>query len=131
MPDAALTEFSATPPGRTAADKFVFGLIDCQQSIVGLIECDRGWPEPGCWWIGLMLIHPIARGSGVAPAFLAGFAEWVAAQGAGRIELAVLDENERGQRFWRRQGFKHLRSTEPRTIGTKQHILHVLRRELV
>ena len=129
-PDAAQTEFATAPPGRTVADKFMFGLIDGEGDTVGLIACDRGWPDAGCWWIALMLVDPAQRGCGVAQAFLAGFVEWVAAQGAGRIELAVLDENERGQRFWRRQGFSHIRGTEPRTIGTKRHILHVLRRDL-
>jgi len=128
--NAAEAEFDATPPGRTTADKFMLGLLDRQQRIVSLIAADRGWPQDGCWWIGLMLVDPAERGTGLAQAFVEAFCAWVAGQGALRVELAVFDENTRADRFWRGRGFEHVRSTEPRAMGRKTHVLHVMRRQL-
>lgn len=82
--NAAEGEFAATPPGRTTADKVMLGLSDAEDRIVGLIAADRGWPEDGCWWIGLMLIDPAERGAGIAKAFVEAFFAWVEDQGAQR-----------------------------------------------
>ncbi|MGE0282320.1 MAG: GNAT family N-acetyltransferase [Rhizobiaceae bacterium] len=125
--NAAAAEFEATPPGRTTADKFMLGLLNGEERIVGLIAADRGWPEDGCWWLGLMLVDPAERGTGLAPAFAKAYFDWVNDQGAERVELAAFDENKRADRFWRSLGFEHLRSTEPRVIGRKTHVLHVMR----
>lgn len=128
--DAAVAEFEATPPGRTTADKFMLGLLDGEDRIVGLIATDRGWPEGGSWWIALMLIDPRERGTGIAHAFVGAFFEWLKNQGAQQVELAVFDENKRADRFWRGLGFEQIRSTEPRSIGKKTHVLHVMRRAI-
>jgi GNAT superfamily N-acetyltransferase len=128
--DAAVTEFEATPAGRMKGDKFMLGLLGSEDDIVGLIAADRGWPDDSCWWIGLLLMHPDKRGSGIARAFVEAFVVRVRSQGAQRVELAVFDENRHADRFWRALGFRHLRSTDPRIIGRKQHVLHVMTRPL-
>lgn len=128
--NAAATEFEATPPGRTTADKFLLGLSNSEDRIVGLIAADRGWPEASGWWIGLLLIDPEERSTGLARSLVEAFFAWIKGQGAKSVELAVLDENKRADRFWRGLGFEHVRSTEPRVIGKKTHVLHVMQREL-
>jgi len=129
-PNAAALELEATPPGRTTDDKFALGLLTGEDRIVGLLAADRGWPDEGCWWIGLLLIAPDCRGTGLARDFVDRFLAWVTGQGARGVELAVFDENRRADQFWRGLGFSHVRSTEPRAIGNKTHVLHVMRREL-
>jgi len=53
-PTAAQELFQAAPPGRSLADKFVFGLIDRRDEIVGVLEGMRHYPEEHIWWIGLL-----------------------------------------------------------------------------
>lgn len=130
-PDAAAAEFEAIPPNRTVADKFMFALLDPRGDIVGLLECVRGYPDDGCWWIGLLMLHPAERGRGTARMFFEAFADWAKRQGASRLELAVFDANRRADRFWRARGFHRIRSTEPRSIGIRTHVLHIMRLTLV
>ena len=128
--NAAAAEFDAAPPGRTTADKFMLGLLNDENRIAGLIAADRGWPEVNGWWIALLLVDPAERGTGIAADFVDAFFSWVKGQGAQHVGLAVFDENKRADRFWRALGFEYVRSTEPRNIGKKTHVLRVMRRRL-
>lgn len=127
-PDAAiaLEEFQSFPPGRTDADKFVFGLKTASGELVGMLACDRDYPQEKSWWIALLLIDPAVRGHGVAKTLCGDFFAWLRTQGADRVELAVFAENERGLRFWDSQGFTLVRTAGPVAIGTKEHSLRVL-----
>ncbi len=131
-PDAAiaLEEFQSFPPGRTEADKFVFGLRSATGELVGMLTCDRDYPQEKSWWIALLLIDPALRGQGVAKALCGDFFGWLKTQGADRVELAVFAENVTGLRFWQGQGFTLVRTAGPVAIGVKQHSLQVLARPL-
>lgn len=65
--NAAELEFMALPPNRTAKDKFMFGLVNLEGRIVGLLEGNRSYPEEGCWWVGLLMVEPKVRGHGWQP----------------------------------------------------------------
>lgn len=132
LPDATvvLEEFQSFPPGRTGADKFVFGLKAATGALVGMLACDRDYPQEKSWWISLLLIAPARRGGGVARTLCGDFFEWLKAQGADRVELAVFDENEGALVFWGSQGFTLVRTAGPVAIGTKQHDLQILARPL-
>jgi RimJ/RimL family protein N-acetyltransferase len=129
LPHAAETELQSLPPGGSIADKFIFALMKEPATMIGMIVTDRNWPNNSSWWIALMLVAPAERGKGVAFSFAAAVLDWIEGQGPQRIELAVFDENRRGNRFWLSLGFEYVRSTEPRIIGRKKHVLHVLRRD--
>lgn len=131
-PDAAVAqeEFRSFPPGRTEADKFVFGLKSAEGALVGMLACDRDYPKEKSWWIALLLIDPTLRGQGVAKTLCSDFFRWLKAQGADRVELAVFVENVAGLRFWQGQGLTLVRTAGPVSIGVKQHRLQVLARLL-
>jgi RimJ/RimL family protein N-acetyltransferase len=129
-PNAAELEFSALPPNRTTDNKFMFGLVDTGGTIVGLLECNRGYPDEECWWVGLFMLNPRQRGKGIAQTFFEAFTRWVASQSAKRLELAVITTNERAYRFWKAQGFDIIRTTDPKPYGRNYHRLHVMRRLL-
>lgn len=76
-----------------------------------------------------MLVHPARRGTGVAAQFADAVLNWIERQGAEHMELAVFAENSRAERFWSGRGFSHVRSSEPRAIGKRRHVLHVMRRD--
>ncbi|NVD39000.1 GNAT family N-acetyltransferase [Ensifer sp. HO-A22] len=129
-PDASVVreEFQSFPPGRTGADKFVFGLKAASGELVGMLACDRDYPKEKSWWIALLLIDP--AGQGVAKTLCCDFFDWLKSQGADRVELAVFAGNEAGLRFWESQGFTPVRTAGPAVIGTKEHSLKVLARAL-
>ncbi|BCM89734.1 hypothetical protein IAD21_01581 [Abditibacteriota bacterium] len=129
-PTSALDEFGALPPGKTLADKFLFGLFDEQGTIIGLIESIRYYPDDITWWLGLMLLAPQHRRKGLGTEFYKAFENWAANEGAHHIQLAALEENESGQRFWQSLGFREIRRTEPKPYGNKHHKLIVMQRTI-
>ena len=129
-PSAAIEEFSSAPPGKSLADKFLFGIVGPLGELAGLLDCVRGYPDETTWWIGLLLFAPEARAHGLGSATVRGFANYAQAHGAQALMLGVVDENTRAYAFWMRQGFEPARTTEPRQFGVKTHAVHVMRRAL-
>lgn len=128
--DSAREEFESFPPNRTEADKVVFGLKAVDGELVGLLACDRDYPQAGCWWIALLMIDKALRGQGVGQALCDGFFRWLKSQHVERVELGVLTENEQGLRFWQGQGFEPVRMAGPVSFGAKRHMVQVLGKQL-
>jgi GNAT superfamily N-acetyltransferase len=128
--DSAREEFESFPPNRTEADKFVFGLKAVDGELVGLLSCDRDYPQAGWWWIALLMIDKALRGQGVGRVLCSDFFSWLKSQQATRVELGVLADNAQALRFWQAQGFELVRPAGPISIGAKQHMAQVLGRAL-
>ncbi|MBD2770606.1 GNAT family N-acetyltransferase [Iningainema tapete] len=127
-PTAARDEFVAVPEGKTTQDKYMFGLFDANNVLLGMIESIRHYPDNETWWIGLMMLAPEWRGKGLGSEFYRAFERWVAAHGARHISLCVLEANEQGLSFWRKIGFEVVRKTLPKQFGIKTHALYVMKR---
>jgi GNAT superfamily N-acetyltransferase len=131
-PTAAIDEFTALPPGRDIADKFVYGVAGDSEppSLEAVLESVRGYPNERTWWLGLLLVDPPSRSTGVGGRLYEWFEQWVEGQGFEAIALSVIDDNPRGQAFWRRQGFGVDRVIDSHRMGTKQHKVHVMSKRL-
>ncbi len=129
-PGAAVEDFSSAPPGKSLADKFLFGVVGPLGELAGLLDCVRGYPDETTWWIGLLLFAPEARDHGLGAATVRGFLSYAQTHGAQALMLGVVDENTRAYGFWTRQGFQLVRTTEPRQFDLKTHAVHVMRRAL-
>ncbi len=130
-PTAALEEFDALPPGKTQDDKYILGLFDLQNNLLGIIESIRHYPDDRTWWLGLMMLSPDRRGQGLGSEFYRAFENWVTIQGVKQVSLSVIEANELGLRFWKSLGFEIIRQTEPRQFGNKTHNLYVMSRTVV
>lgn len=60
-PTAARDEFDALPDGKTTEDKYIFGLFDSRDELIGMIESLRHYPDNHTWWVGLMILSPQYR----------------------------------------------------------------------
>ncbi|MDY6938744.1 MAG: GNAT family N-acetyltransferase [Cyanobacteriota bacterium] len=129
-PTAAREEFENLPEGKTANDRYVFGLFDPNDVLVGVIESIRYYPDDRTWWIGLMAIVPEYRSRGLGEDFYKAFEGWVSSQGIPQIALAVFVGNELGLRFWQRMGFEIFRKAPPQQFGIKTHERYIVRRTL-
>lgn len=103
-PTAAQELFQETPPGRSLADKFVFGLLDRRGEIIAVLEGLRHYPEDHIWWIGLLLLAPTVRQQGLGRRIVDGFFEYVRAQAGIAIMLGVVADNHLAYKFWRQLG---------------------------
>lgn len=63
-------------------------------------------PEPGMWWIGLLIVAPELRSRGVGSDIVRQTLAAAAEAGIGTVKLAVSLRNPRGLRFWEKAGFR-------------------------
>jgi GNAT superfamily N-acetyltransferase len=125
---AAYDEFEAVPDGKTTQDKYILGLFDPQNHLIGMIESIRHYPDNQTWWLGLMMLSPEQRGQGLGSEFYQAFEDWVAVQSVKQVSLSVVEANELGLQFWKSLGFEVIRKTEPRQFGKKTHAVYVMSR---
>jgi GNAT superfamily N-acetyltransferase len=129
-PDEARHLMAELPPGKTLTDKFFFGLFTPRPRLCGALDLLRDYHEPGEWYLGLLLLEPGARGQGLGERVLRAAEDWVRAQGARRMLLAVAEQNGGGLRFWERQGYHVEKRFPPRRMGDRETVLLELQREL-
>ncbi|MBD2124246.1 GNAT family N-acetyltransferase [Trichocoleus sp. FACHB-262] len=127
-PSAARDEFTALPEGKTIEDKYILGLFNSSNILVGMIEAIRHYPDDQTWWIGLMMLAPGQRGKGLGTEFYRAFERWVLAQGAFQVSLSVIEANEAGLQFWKHLGFSIVRKVPPQQFGIKTHERYELTR---
>ncbi|HEV2879494.1 MAG TPA: GNAT family N-acetyltransferase [Candidatus Eremiobacteraceae bacterium] len=96
---------------RDASNKMIYGLTraDGGDEIIGVLDVFRNYPESGAWYIGLLLLSPDTRGSGLGREVVDAFVYAAKAEGAREIQLNVVDQNKGGLRFWTECGFTEVR----------------------
>ena len=129
-PKGVEEDFLSVPPGKSFDDKFVFGIMNQQNEMIGLLDTLRWYPDEKTWWIGLLLFTPETRSQGIGQKVLHGFVEYVRLSGAQAIMLGVVEENTLAYKFWIKMGFEFVRKTEPRKSGNKMQAVSIMRRSL-
>jgi ribosomal protein S18 acetylase RimI-like enzyme len=129
-PSAAQETFEDAPPGRSLDDKFVYGLVDGNGNILGVLEGMRHYPDETTWWIGLFMLAPEVRGLGLGQKLIQNFLDYVRSKQGASIMLGVVEENQAAYHFWQKLGFELVRKTEPRLFGRKTQVVYVMRRVL-
>jgi GNAT superfamily N-acetyltransferase len=128
--NAAEEEFQNIPPGRSEDDKFIFGIVDPLNELIGVLDVISCYPNEATWWIGLLLLVPNFRSQDIGKKVIKGFIEYVKVSGGKAIMLGVVEENEHAFRFWSKMGFEFIRETEPKQFGNKTHAVRIMRQKL-
>jgi RimJ/RimL family protein N-acetyltransferase len=129
--NAGEEELTSLPPGRSADDKFSFGIYAPDAELVGYIELFRNYPAEGDWWIGLLMLDPDVCGRGLGSAIFRKASAWAAENGARSIMLAVLESDAAARRFWIRQGFTEVgRRAYESQAAKKKHTVVIMRQPL-
>lgn len=131
-PTAALDEFSAIPEGKSLQDKYMLGIFDSQDRLIGLIEGIQNYPENRIWWVGLIMLAPANRCRGLLRPLAKEFEQWIAMQ---KIDYdyvmgSVVETNNKVLRLWQQMGFEVVRRTEREHSEPKSHCLFVIRRKV-
>jgi ribosomal protein S18 acetylase RimI-like enzyme len=133
-PTAAEKFVSEIPPGRTALNKFVFGIwsVDGQQprQLIGILDLVEGYPTEREWYLGTLILAPALHRQGIGKEILTHLEQWLIARGAGLIRLACAEQNEIGLKFWRNNGFSDERIFPPRMLGRRETTLIELTKNL-
>jgi GNAT superfamily N-acetyltransferase len=94
------------PEGKTANDKLDIGIYTELKDLIGILDVIRDYPSQHDWWIGLLLFAPKYRGQGLGQLVYRAFEQWVSRQGAQRVYLGVVEQNQRTHQFWQMMGFE-------------------------
>ena len=105
--------FFNLPRNRTLDDKLVMGCRDVESgALIAVLEMIRGYPSETDYWIGLFLLDPARRRQGLGTRFLHAYQQWAHRQGAQRLQLLVVTQNNAGQAFWQSLGFQEISRTQ-------------------
>lgn len=103
-PDAAAKEIDSIAPGKTLDDTLCFAVYE-GEAMIAFVNLARAFPKPTEWWLALLLLDPEHRRRGLGVQVHREIVDFVAAQGATQLWLAVLTKNEPALRFWTRMGY--------------------------
>lgn len=116
--DEAFVLFSDLPPGKTLADKTVFG-IEVAGLLVGCVETMRGFPQPTTTMIGLLLIAETYQRRGLGAAVVAAIeAHAVRGWRSARMRIGVVDTNGPALAFWQARGYRPTGQRRPHREGS-------------
>jgi ribosomal protein S18 acetylase RimI-like enzyme len=130
IPKDAAILLRSLPPRHSPDDKLLVGFFsNSSGQLVGVLDVLRDYPEPGVWFLGLLLFVPERRGRRLGEQVYGRFENWLTAQGARAIHLGVLENNPDALRFWERCGFTVQDTRDPQDPRVRARV-HYMVREL-
>lgn len=124
-PELAHDVFTLLPPGKRREEKVLPGLSGPSGEsgeLPGLLDAVRDYPEPGVWFLGLLLLDPAHRDQGLGTGRYRAFERWAQQFGAQEIRLWVAEQNPAASRFWQRLGFLQIERLPPELFGAKESV---------
>jgi GNAT superfamily N-acetyltransferase len=128
--DAAKEILDALPPGKEYEDKFVLGAFARDGTLIAVIDLVRDYKSAGEWMIGLLMIDPVWRGSGLGTHLHTYIRERVLAAGGGRLRIGVVAKNTGALHFWTKTGYREIGRVEA-TYGEKTQTIIIMVYDLV
>ncbi|SFR37332.1 GNAT family N-acetyltransferase [Litoreibacter janthinus] len=113
------------PPVCGPEDIFLRGVERPDGTLAGIATSIRHVYQPGEWYMGLLMLDPAERGTGLGRKVAQHVIAEARADGAPCIRIAVLDANPRGRKFWESLGYCHEKS-----VQGDDHLRHVLKLDL-
>jgi len=98
--------------------------------LFGVLDAIRDYPTQDDWWLGLLLLDPAQRNQGLGRRIYQSFEHWAGQQGARRIFLGVVEENQKAYLFWQKLGFELIERRPARQFGDLTHVGIILVRNV-
>jgi GNAT superfamily N-acetyltransferase len=125
-PDEAQQEFDDLPPAwMSFGERWVIGLFDEADAIVGTAFVLSDFLVAGVWHIGLFHLASERHGSGIAGAIHAAMEAWMRRRGARWLRLGVVQGNAKAEAFWAKMGYIETRKRVDVDTGVRRHTVRV------
>jgi len=118
--DEAKLAFVAGPPTRAVDDKRMIGVFDSRDELAGILDVLAGFPDEGEWTMGMLLLDPSQRGSGLGRVLLREYESWAAQCGARRLHTALVSDHAPGIRFLEASGYARQYEVENYDAGGRR-----------
>ncbi len=117
--------FTSLPPNNTYDDKLVLGIYNLIGELVGIIEIVKNYPIINQWIIGTVFIEPDERSNGLGRLSHDAIKEWAKSLGVKALRLGVIEENEKGIKFWSSVGYEKKNEVK-KDYKNKTHTVYVM-----
>lgn len=108
--EAVALSLAGPEEGGDSAGKMLYGIWSSDGAeLVGVLDAFADYPEPGVWYIGLLLFVPRVRSGGMGRGVMESLIATAQRLGARELQLNVVEQNQAGHRFWRSLGFSEVR----------------------
>ncbi len=125
--------FLDAPKGKNPEDKMILGVYvqkaECKE-LIGVIDSLNDFPESGTWFVGLMMLIPSHRKYGIGEKVYKEYIKWANQNGAKKIRIGVLQENDNALKFWKRMGFKVVKKIDNYQSGNKITVVFAMEHKL-
>ena len=118
--DEAARAFVAGPPSKSVDEKRTVGVFDRSDELIGVLDAIVDWPDPGVWAMGMLLLEPASRGSGLGTAVLKAYETWAGGLGASQFRTAIVSHHERGRRFLEGRGYWCASTVDDYNAGARE-----------
>lgn len=113
------------PPDKELKDKFVFGVYKENNLLIAVADMIKDYKETGEWIIGLLMIDPSERGNSLGRKLHDLIKTWVLEEHGKVLRIGVVEDNDRGHRFWREMGYTEVGRVKT-TYGNKEHTVIIM-----
>ena len=118
--DEAARAFVAGPPAKSVDDKRVVGVFGRNEELVGVLDALTNWPRDGVWMMGMLLIDPAHRRSGLGKAVHLAYEDWARSCRATELQTAVVSHHEAGIAFLKALGYGGLSTLDDYHAGAQR-----------
>jgi RimJ/RimL family protein N-acetyltransferase len=119
------TMFTDLPPNKNLEDKFLLGVYESDE-LVGMVDIIKNFPTIGEWSLGLMLIDPDKRGSGLGEIIHKTLIGWAKDLGAKTFRIGVIENNQKAFKFWSNLGYTKIKEVKM-DFKSKTHVVNIMR----
>ncbi|WP_349947561.1 GNAT family N-acetyltransferase [Lacrimispora sp. BS-2] len=113
------------PPGKTPKDKYDFGVYNKNGVLIAVIDIVKDYKAAGEWIIGLLMLDPNVRESGLGRRLHDFIKDWVLEEHGRALRIGVVEENHRGYKFWCKMGYIEVNRVKM-TYGNKEQTVKVM-----
>lgn len=117
------------PPGWESKDKRVFGCFNELNLLTAVIDILADYPNKGEWMIGLLMIHPKERGTGLGKVLHEFIKDYVLMYKAHKLRIGVILENTNAIGFWKSLGYDEIKRVNM-SYGYKDNVVVVMNLQL-
>ena len=116
--------FTDLPPNKNLEDKFLLGVYKFEE-LIGMVDIIKDFPTIGEWTLGLMLIEPGERGSGLGKIIHKELIKWAKGLGAKTFRIGVIEDNHKAFKFWSNLGYIKIKEVKM-DFKSKAHVVNIM-----
>jgi GNAT superfamily N-acetyltransferase len=127
-PDDAQRAFDAHPPAdmNYREDPWFIVRDAATSALAGHVACAIDLMAPGVFHLGFFMVATSRIGTGFAQRLYEAYEKFTFRHGARWLRLGVVECNERGRAFWRRQGYVDVKRLDDFVLGERSHRLFTM-----